>query len=105
MACRVDALIAELAARHGIDTAFLAKARPAIEQVLSDDIPAALRVQLLEFVAETCERQAGIQRDVAALQDEVDRLFAHLRRIVREPRRFGSWPPIPGPDRRGLGPA
>ena len=39
---------------------------------------------LLELVAETCERQVQMTRDLSVLQDGVARLFENLARLVRQ---------------------
>jgi hypothetical protein len=76
---RLDALLAELRSRHrNEDPKFLDAVRPIAERILDPALPEAVRVPLLERLAETFERDVQIRRDtaraLAAWQDFVARL-------------------------------
>ncbi len=81
---RADALIDELAARHGNAPEFLEQIRPMVVRILHPDTPDASRPQLLELVAETCERQLTIKRNGEELRAAFDQLFDSIRALVRK---------------------
>jgi hypothetical protein len=81
MMTRTDTILSELANRHrNTDPAFLAAVRPMVERILDPCTPEPARVPLLELLAETFERDAGMRRDFAAIRAGLERLFEHLRR-------------------------
>jgi hypothetical protein len=83
---RLDALLAELAARHGNqDPRFLAAVRPLAERILDPALPAGARVSLLEKLAETFERDAQVRRDMARLRADLAQWFADLKRLLGLP--------------------
>jgi hypothetical protein len=80
---RVDALIAELSARHqNRDPRFLAAVRPLVERLLDPATPEPARVPLLELLAETFERDVAVRANCAAAQDALQRAVANLRRLL-----------------------
>jgi len=80
---RIDALLAELTARHGNDDPqFLAAVRPMVARILEPAIPSAARVPLLELLAETFERDLQVRRDLAVAREQWQRFFAHLRQML-----------------------
>lgn len=80
---RLDALMAELQARHGNhDPQFLAAIRPLVARILEPATPVTARVPLLELLAETFERDFQVRRDLAVAREHWQRFFDQLRRLL-----------------------
>jgi hypothetical protein len=80
---RVDAILAELSARHrNHDPRFLALVRPMVAQIVDPGMPEGERVRLLELVAETFERDVQVRRDCAAAKAAWGKLFATLQKLL-----------------------
>lgn len=79
---RVDALLAELAARHGNQEPFLTAVRPLVERILEPGLTDDRRVHLLEFLAETCERDVAIRANGERARRAWVEFFEHLKQIV-----------------------
>lgn len=77
---RAESLIRELSARHGnADPAFIAGVRPLVELILDVGTPESARVDLLELLAETFERDLQVRRDLDAARRGLAEIFARLR--------------------------
>ena len=83
MNARLDALMDELAARHGNDAAFLASVRPMAERILDPGTPEDARPALLELLAETCERDVAVKRNCEKAVNGLQQWFSNLERTIR----------------------
>lgn len=82
---RVDRLMQELASRHGnADAGFLTAVRPLVERILDPKLSEALRVPLLEMLAETFERDVQIRTDLGIARAGWARFFAQLQQRLRD---------------------
>ena len=82
---RVEALLAELSARHrNQDPRFLTAVRPLVARVVDPGLPEAERVRLLELVAETFERDVQVRRDCLAAKDAWAGYIAALLPLLRD---------------------
>lgn len=79
---RTDALLAELAARHGNRQPFLTAVRPMVERILAPGLEDTLRIHLLELLAETCERDTAIRVHSEAARAGFADLFERLKAMV-----------------------
>lgn len=79
---RTDALLAELAARHGNRQPFLTAVRPMVERILAPDLADSLRIHLLELLAETCERDTTIRVHTEAARAGWAEFFTRLEAMV-----------------------
>ena len=84
---RTDALITELSRRHdNAHPEFLAAVRPLVDRILEPGISDSARIELMEMLAETFERDVAIRRDLQRAQQGFDAFFAELRRILEDGR-------------------
>lgn len=85
---RADRLLAELRQRYDLDPAFVAKLRPSVIAIFSPEIPEERRTELLELLAETCERNVRIREGNVKLKEALQRLLATL--IILRDRLGGT---------------
>ena len=84
MMTRVDSLLAELGARHRTGDAFLEQLRPMVERILDPGTPEAARPDLLELVAESCERHVTIEKNCKQAVAAWNQFAAHLKAALEE---------------------
>lgn len=87
---RVDSLLAELTARHGLSADYAARLRPLVERLLEPGIPEATRPALMELLAETCERQRRIEESGKQMKQAVQEFFAELGKLIQQAHRRGA---------------
>lgn len=80
---RVESLLLELQARHrNQDPRFLEAVRPMAERILDPTLSDAARVQLLELLAETFERDVQIRAATAASLVALRAWVANMKRLL-----------------------
>ncbi|PIE22354.1 MAG: hypothetical protein CSA62_12650 [Planctomycetota bacterium] len=79
---RCDRLLGELQIRYGLKQPFLARVRPIAENILTMDLPEGKRTELLEMLAETCQRDYSIRCATAAAQEAWQGFMDDLARIA-----------------------
>ena len=82
MVSRVDGLLGELKSRHGTEAQFMERLRPMVENILGEDTPDHMRSELLELLAETCDRQVKIQRDGVKMREAFQSFFANIGQLL-----------------------
>lgn len=87
---RVEKILAELQSRYDLQDDFLAKLRPMVSTVLSDEIDDEQRTGLLEMVAETCERDLRLRKGSVALKSALQSLVDTLRELHDKVRELGE---------------
>ncbi|MEZ5987558.1 MAG: hypothetical protein R3F30_00225 [Planctomycetota bacterium] len=104
---RTEKLLAELAGRYDLRSRFVAKLRPIARQILHGKLDEERRIQLLELLAETCDRDLRIRREANKAQEAVEQFFDRLRQMLQflaeRRRRPEADAEGPGPLGRGSG--
>lgn len=71
--------------------------RPMVERILEPETPEASRPELLELLAETCEREVQNKRSTEAMRVAFRDFFAHIQALLYENYRLrGGTEPFPG---------
>ncbi len=79
---RSDRLLSELKQRYGLSKRFVDKVRPVVGQILDLEIPEGKRTELLELLAESCQRDSLIRKSTAEATLGWQRFMAELERLA-----------------------
>ena len=82
--------MAELKARYELREDFIERLRAPVALILSEEIPRERRRELLELLAETCERDVKIRREGANLRSAFQELFRVLGDLNEKLRKLGG---------------
>ncbi len=80
---RTENLLAELKCRFGIDEPFAQRLRPTVKRILDPALPDSARLQLLELLAETCERESTLRRETTRTQAALSAFSAQIDLLLR----------------------
>lgn len=101
---RIEHLLSELTQRYELTDEFAGKLRPMIATIFSDEIRDEDRTQLLEMVAETCERDLRMRRGSVKLKECLQTLMSTLHELNQKLRTLSDRPgppPASDGDQRG----
>jgi hypothetical protein len=79
---RTTRLLDELTLRYKLEDRFLDKVKPIAENILALDMPEGRRTELLEMLAETCQRDLTIREATSAAREAWQSFMEDLSRLA-----------------------